>query len=124
MLGQIGLQLGRQLMRLHRPHPPQPGPPAGGAGISRQRRLDLGLLQRIDLERQPDGRGRDRGQFLADIGLEPVRRRIVPRRRGRQKGIGPEPAQGIRRLFVQADRAIQQPAERRRVGAGRDQLPL
>ena len=123
-LGQEGLQLVGQLMRLHRPHPPQPGPPARRRGMGDQRRLDLGLLQLVDLQRHPDrGRGNGR-QLLPDRRLKPLCGGIVAVRRGGQKGIGPERPEPVRSLFIQRHRTVQPLAQHRRLAAHRDQLTL
>ena len=89
-----------------------------------QGRGDLGLLQLVDFQRQPDGRGGDDRHLLADIGLEALRARIVAGRRGREEGVGAQGPHDVRRLLVQGDGLVQRRAQRRRVAALADQLAL
>jgi len=97
------LEILRKLVRAREPQPPEPRAPARRRGTGGQRRLDLGVIEAVELQREEErGRG-DLRRARSDVGLEPTPVRIVARRRDRERRIGADDPELHRGRLIEAE---------------------
>ena len=120
-IDQQPLQIGRQLVRPAQPQPAHPGRPAAGQRMGGERRLDLAVLQLVQLQREEQAVGGDLRRPGPQVALELGPGRVVARRGGGQRGVSPHRPQAVGRLLVQVQALVDQCAQRRRVGAAFDE---
>ena len=111
-------------MLAHQPHPPQPGPPAGGGGIGAQGRLDFRFVELVEFEAEEQGVGRDGRGLGAHVAFELGPGRVLPAGRRHQARIGADRPKLVGRFLIKARRVGQEGAQALRIGPGDEELAL
>ena len=118
------LQVGRKFVGPRQANAPHPGPPARRRRVGAERRLDLVVVELVDLQRKVQAvRGDLRGAG-AQVRLELRPGSVVARDRDSQAGVGAHAPQTIRGLLIEPDGLVQQFSQDARVSPGGDEPAL